>query len=204
MDHGLVITLFRHGITEANKRREYLGWTDSPLLQEEQEKWVEANYEVVYCSDLPRCEKTAALLFPKITPISMVELREMNFGDWEGKTYQDLVDEPSYRDFLDRPFEASPPNGESFSVFSARVQRGWNHIVEDINERGIRRAAVITHGGVIRSILSKLAVENKEFWDWDVPHSRGYQFAWESIQSARRGERCTSLQVVVTTAKQNG
>lgn len=204
MVHGLAITLFRHGMTEANNRREYLGWTDSPLLQEEQEKWVEPDYDVVYCSDLPRCEKTAALLFPESTPIRMVDLREMNFGDWEGKTYQELVDEPSYQDFLAHPFEASPPNGESFSAFSTRVQRGWNHIVEDISERGIRRAAVMTHGGVIRYLLSKLAVEKKEFWEWNVPHSQGYQFTWDSNQSVRRGERCTSLQVVATTAKQNG
>lgn len=204
MDHGLAITLFRHGMTEANKRRKYLGWSDSPLLQEEQAMWIEPNYDVVYCSDLPRCKKTAALLFPEMTPISMIELREMNFGDWEGKTYQELVDEPSYQDFLARPFEASPLNGESYSVFSARVQRGWNHIVEEISEGGIHRAAVITHGGVIRYLLSKLAVENKEFWEWNVPHSQGYQFTWDSIQSARRGERCTSLQVVSTMAKQNG
>ena len=204
MDNGMAITLFRHGMTEANKRREYLGWTDSPLLQEEQGRWVESSYDQVYCSDLPRCEKTAALLFPDFIPISMLELREMNFGAWEGKTYRELVDEPSYQHFLDRPFEANPPNGESFSVFSARVQQGWNHIVEDMNIRGLRQAAVVTHGGVIRYLLSKLAVENKEFWEWEIPHASGYQFVWNSIQSARRGERCTLLQAVSTTANQNG
>ena len=34
MDDALVVALFRHGITEENKRRAYLGWTDAPLSED--------------------------------------------------------------------------------------------------------------------------------------------------------------------------
>ena len=33
MVHSVAITLLRHGLTEANERKEYLGWTDSPLSE---------------------------------------------------------------------------------------------------------------------------------------------------------------------------
>ena len=34
MVHTVAITLLRHGLTEANERKEYLGWTDSPLSEQ--------------------------------------------------------------------------------------------------------------------------------------------------------------------------
>ena len=38
MDDTVAISLFRHGLTEANKRHAYLGWTDSPLCPIEKAK----------------------------------------------------------------------------------------------------------------------------------------------------------------------
>ena len=39
--------------------------------------------------------------------------RESHFGDWEGKTYEALKDNKTYRSWIDNPYEITPPNGEN-------------------------------------------------------------------------------------------
>ena len=34
MDDAMVVALFRHGITEENKRKAYIGWRDAPICEE--------------------------------------------------------------------------------------------------------------------------------------------------------------------------
>ena len=123
MDDTVAVALFRHGLTEANKSHAYLGWTDSPLCQEHREKLAAAPqyYCRIFASDLGRCMKTAAILFPDHSIESCPEWREMHFGEWEGRTYQELKDNPAYQKWLENPFSGVVPGGESFSAFTARV-----------------------------------------------------------------------------------
>ncbi|WP_313804367.1 histidine phosphatase family protein [Cytobacillus sp.] len=205
MDDTVAIALFRHGLTEANKRQVYLGWTDSPLCTIENEKLVscKGNYERIFSSDLGRCLHSGKLLFPANDPVQLFELREMHFGEWEGKTYADLKDDSFYQKWLDAPFTVKPPKGESFAEFSRRVESGWEKIIERIMEEDIHRSAVMTHGGVIRYFLTKHAPYVKDFWEWDISHGKGYELIW-TRDGLRRGERCILLQEVPLMASQNG
>lgn len=205
MVHSVAISLLRHGLTEANERREYLGWTDSPLSKQGRIKIQQLtdcfqDYEFLISSDLQRCVNTAKLLFPESQVLTNSAFREMNWGSWEGKTYEQLKEEASYQKWLENPMEAPIPNGESYPDFSARVASGWQQLLT----QEFKNIAIITHGGVIRELLVRYAPEEKLFWDWKIPHASGYQFIWDSIDAWRRGERCTSLQVVPIMEKQNG
>ncbi|GLB60953.1 histidine phosphatase family protein [Cytobacillus sp. NCCP-133] len=204
MDDRVVIALFRHGITEANKRHAYLGWTDSSLCPINQNLIkVSAGYELILSSDLGRCRQTANILFPGTTPDASKDWREIHFGKWEGKTYEELKDNADYRSWLEIPFTHKPPNGESFGEFTERVDRGWNKLIHRMLDEEIRTAAIVTHGGVMRYLLSKYAPEAKEFWEWQVPFGKGYEFSWKQ-EGLRRGERCTLLREVPLTANPSG
>ncbi|WP_042463895.1 histidine phosphatase family protein [Neobacillus dielmonensis] len=202
MDDRVVIALFRHGLTEANKRKAYLGWSNSPLYEEDQ-LFSTKEYESYFCSDLDRCVLTAQRLFHGPDFHIMKELREMNFGDWEGKTYEELKEAESYRRWLSNPFHKGPPNGESFGQFTARVNVGWNRIVTEVMDQNLQSCALVTHGGVIKYLLSAFAPVEREFWSWNTPHHLGFELSF-TRNSLRRGERCTLLQEVPLTANGPG
>ena len=96
--------------------------------------------------------------------------------------------------------EAPVPDGESYPIFSERVESGWKQLLSE----EFKNIAIVTHGGVIRELLVRYAPEEKLFWDWNIPHAGGYQLVWDNSDLWRRGERCTSLQVVPIMEKQNG
>jgi alpha-ribazole phosphatase len=203
VDDRVVIALFRHGVTEENKRKAYLGWNDSPLCLESKAISTTKRYERYFSSDLQRCVCTAGMLFPNTSPYLLKELREMNFGKWEGKTYNELKENGLYRQWLSDPVNHCPPEGESFHKFTKRVQAGWDKITHEVLSSRLQRCAVITHGGVIRYLLSKFAPEQKEFWSWQAKHDQGYELIFDR-QAIRRGERCTLLLEEPLTAKEHG
>lgn len=208
MDDVVVITLFRHGLTEGNKRRAYMGWNDSPLSKEgiaqlRSTKLKSSQYDLFISSDSNRCLQTLELLFPEVQPERFPEFRELNFGDFQGKTYEELKDTESYQQWIADPFGQSPPNGESFGDFTERVDKGWRKIIEQVMEFKIRNPFIVTHGGVIKYLLSKYAPHKREFWDWTISHGCGYELRFY-LEELRRGGRCISLQEVPLTENENG
>ncbi|MED3624048.1 histidine phosphatase family protein [Neobacillus thermocopriae] len=203
MDDLVVIALFRHSLTEANKRKAYLGWSDSPLCPITIDHSQMRMYDCYFSSDLTRCISTGKMLFPQAVPIRLKEFRELNFGKWEGKTYEDLRNDTLYQQWLTAPERFRPPNGESYLEFIHRVEAGWNIVIEKILSGPFKSAAIITHGGPIKFLLTKFAPIQKEFWSWQVPHDQGFELIFNREQ-LRRGERCISLQEVPLTVKRHG
>lgn len=208
MDERVVIALFRHGLTPENERGAYIGWTDVSLSENgikgvNKTKEQINQYDAVFTSDLKRCLETADLLFPDESKTLISDFREMNFGVWEGKTYEDLQSDLLYRSWIDHFYSEKPPEGESFAEFSHRIENGFVQIIETVMEKKLSNVAIVTHGGVIRSLLMKYAPIQKDFWDWKIPHGTGYELEW-SLEELRRGNRCTSLRVVPLTESQLG
>ncbi|MFP7296531.1 histidine phosphatase family protein [Neobacillus niacini] len=199
----MVVALFRHGLTKENKRKAYLGWNDSPLCSESTKISTKNRYELYFSSDLPRCISTANILFPKNELHLLTHLREMNFGEWEGKTFEDLKEVPLYQRWLSDPKSLRPPEGESFLEFTKRVSIGWDNITKEVFSQNIQRCAIMTHGGVIRYLLSEFAPQYRDFWSWQVPHHQGYELVFEK-EALRRRDRCTLLREVPLTAKKLG
>lgn len=198
----MVIALFRHGITEANKKRAYSGWSNPQLCEKEAGMILlqQKEYEQYYSSDLTRCIQTSRCLFPGVKTIPLKELREMHFGQWEGNTYEELKENADYQRWIGNPEDSSPPGGESFKQFRKRIMRGWNEV---IGKQDCKKIAIITHSGVMREFLTSFAPYPKAFWEWDTPFAAGYELVFKK-SDVRRGNRCISLQVVPSTVSVRG
>ncbi|UJL46627.1 histidine phosphatase family protein [Virgibacillus sp. NKC19-16] len=206
MDSGVAVTLFRHGVTKANLERRYLGWSDPPITDEARDKLTglpcEA-YDLCVSSDLLRCRQTAAVLCSNAPYVESAAFREMNFGKWELATYAELCHEPEYRNWVDNPLINRPPDGESFSEMESRLNRGWQTLKSQVDEDEHRNILLVTHGGVIRFLLTKLTKEKRGFWEWQILHSTGIKLYWETLDW-KENNRCTSLQAVPTMESENG
>ena len=84
MDRTFTVTLIRHLPTKGNISKQYIGWTDEPILEDIQVKKREMRIGQVIGSDLIRCKQTAELLFENSPYISTEKLRECSFGSWVG------------------------------------------------------------------------------------------------------------------------
>ncbi|MFD1851596.1 histidine phosphatase family protein [Oceanobacillus bengalensis] len=185
-----------------------MGWNDSPLCKEAIQQlstyqFNKETYDIFVSSDLKRCLSTINLLFPHVDPLTLRELREINFGIFQGKTYEELKERKEYQQWLNNMLTYSPPGGENFSQFTKRVEKGWNRLVDTMVQQDYRKAFIVTHGGVIRYLLDKLSPCEKEFWEWEILHGTGYvlTFNWNQL---RRGAHCISLQEVPLTGSEPG
>ena len=92
------VYLLRHGATEATAEGRYSGRLDTPLSPAGRQALHRAAFspQYVYVSPLRRAVETAALWFPEAKQIPVPELREMDFGLFEGRTWQELSDNAAY------------------------------------------------------------------------------------------------------------
>lgn len=174
------IYLIRHGATEGNKRGEYIGVTDLPLSGEAvlalanlKDKMDYPSVEKVYTSPLLRCRQTANILYPDFIAEDVENLREYDFGEFEGKSARSLEGNPDFYRWTSGQI-SSPPGGEDSTEFTQRICIGFRQIVEDMMMSGVQKAAVIMHGGAIMTLLSSCAVPRRRSLEWTSEHGRGY------------------------------
>lgn len=175
------VILVRHGETEANKLQMWHGSLDAPLTERGQlqvaatgRRFAECvqhkRIDHLYVSPLPRARSTAAAIADAIGLQPVVEdgLREFSIGDWEGRTYRDLIDnEQLWRRWeIDPTF--SPPNGESPTSFGERAVAAVEMLAE--KHRGQTFVAV-SHGGLIGAVLDAwLGNRSGDWMRWE-PHN---------------------------------
>lgn len=102
----------------------------------------------IYSSPLVRCRKLAGHLFPGNDIMLENDLMEIHCGQWEMRHWDDIPKEeidPWMKDFV----TVRIPGGESYIDLHQRVNNCFNRI----SEAG-HPAVIVTHGGVIRSILA--------------------------------------------------
>lgn len=174
------IHLIRHGQTEGNRKGQYIGSTDCLLSEpgkEELRRLREARpypeAEVYYTSPLLRCVQSMHLLYPGVDCLEVPGLREMDFGQWEGKTAEGLAGDPLFAQWLEGA-DVAPPGGESSRQFSQRVCATFEFLVEGMLRSGTRSAVVMAHGGVIMTILAAYGLPRAKFYDWLVENGHGY------------------------------
>lgn len=175
------IYLIRHGMTDEGNAGMYIGHTDVPLSEagEKQLRTMaeENEYpqpEVVFSSPLKRCLRTAQLLYPEADIIPMRDLIEYNFGEFEGKTAEELENHPVFPKWLAGEKDADPPFGESSRDFQLRIMQGFTRIVEGLLKTGTTKAAIVTHGGVITTLLSTFGLPEAPMHEWMMPEGCGY------------------------------
>jgi len=149
------IFLIRHGETVGNAGR-IVQTPDSPLsprglLQAERlgARLIAARIAHILSSDLARAAATADSLRRATGAAVEYEplLHERNFGDLRGTPYVDLGFDMFAPDY-------EPPNGESWEVFHARVDRAWAR-VQAVAVATEGPLAVVTHGLVCRSLAAR-------------------------------------------------
>ena len=169
------IRLIRHGTTAGNAARRYVGVSDEPLCPEGREaaerKEKDLSLDRVYVSPLKRARETAAILFPNAAQIVVNDLHEMDFGAFEGRTADEMADDPAYRAWVEDLCRGACPGGESQADFHARVKRAF---IETVRVPDVD-ATFVVHGGVIMSILWQFAEPKKDFYDWIAPNLGGYE-----------------------------
>lgn len=177
------IHFIRHGTTAGNDQGRYIGSTDLALsskgaehLQTLGKKHSYPTAQEYLCSPMRRCTETMSILYPDAKPILVPGLRECDFGDWEGKTAGEIAEEDGrFRRWIAGDGEAvTPPNGEDGSSFARRVCTAFEKIVEGLMRSGITSAAIVTHGGVIMSILSVYGLPRANSYDWMSEPGCGY------------------------------
>jgi alpha-ribazole phosphatase len=106
--------------------------------------------EQVYSSPLIRCQKLAGFLFPEHNISFEPDLMELACGEWEGIHWDAIppeVIDPWMKDFVN----VGIPGGESYVQMHKRVTGCFSRIIESS-----KPVAIVTHGGVIRSILAHI------------------------------------------------
>lgn len=158
---GYRISLIRHGLTAANEQGLYIGRTDFPLSQQGRSqlaaKLDEFSYprvSRVYSSPLQRCTETAEILFPYCEMLRVDNLMELDFGEFEGKNVDALIQREDYKAWLKGGMQARPPRGESMEELCVRSYKALHEIIMDMMEEDLTHTAVITHAGVIANMLA--------------------------------------------------
>lgn len=152
------LILVRHGSTIWNAEGKYQGIIDVPLsdkgrqeVQMVAERLRNEDIKAVYSSYLIRARETAEIIAsPHGLPVKVIrEFGEINFGDWEGLTAQEIKDkfgEDAYRLWMEDPVMADISGGDRIAEFAERVVQGFNQVSQAHQEDTV---VVATHGGAL-------------------------------------------------------
>ncbi|WP_286788800.1 MULTISPECIES: alpha-ribazole phosphatase family protein [Pseudomonas] len=173
--------LLRHGETQGPGG--FRGRLDHPLSEQGWSSMRAAAlalppWELIISSPLERCRAFAEWLAGMQTVECKLEpdLRELDFGDWEGRTAAELMEgqADALGQFWADPYSFTPPNGEPVATFEQRVLGAMERIVRRTADT---RALVVTHGGVIRLLLARQqGLPRKDLLQVEVPYASLHAF----------------------------
>ena len=172
------IYLIRHGKTPGNQLNRYIGITDEPVLEEDQEQLKKQNYpkaERLFVSPLLRCRQTAACIYPGQEQQVIQNLRECDFGRFENKNWKEMTGDAEYQAWVDSNGMLPFPGGESREEAKRRNLTGFDKAVTRCIRRGISQAALVIHGGTIMNIMEEYAQIPRSFYEWHVKNGGGYE-----------------------------
>lgn len=180
-ENKVEIVFIRHGRTPANKEHRYLGKTDESLspegieaLRQEKAEKIYPEIDYLFASPMKRCIETADILYPGKDPILVPQWKEMDFGLFEGKNYQELNGDKQYQAWIDSGGTLPFPQGESRPCFLQRCSQGMYESVDRYRElfTGGVKIGCVVHGGTIMALLSTFY--GGEYFDYQVKNGRGY------------------------------
>lgn len=178
-----MIYLVRHGKTPANEAHLYCGSTDLSLseagIAELQGRHYDISPDRFLISGMKRTEQTLKLLFGEVPFTVEPGFREVDFGIFEMKSYEQLKDDPQYQTWLTGDNEKNtPPGGESGADMTARVLEAYRKV-----EALPGDTVIVSHGGVIAAILAALfPEEGKSRYQWQPKPGCGYAVSSEGYR----------------------
>ncbi len=165
-----IIDLLRHGEVQGGAC--FRGSQDDPLTEagwrQMQQQTRPYRWQAIISSPRSRCLSFAEHLSQQQQiPLQIADdLREIHFGDWEGKSAEEISQSTPHllQQFYLNPMEYSPPSAEAFIDFQQRVSQCWRMLLNNHNSRHI---LLITHAGVIRLLFSLI---------FKLPYPQCFQF----------------------------
>ena len=169
------LLLVRHGITEYNNDRRFMGHSDiglSPVGRQQVERL--SNYlkdekiDAVYASDLTRTMISAQIIIGKrnLSIIPCPELREVNYGTCEGLTFGEISRD--YPDVAEKcihfTLELEFPRGERFREFIDRSSKFLERLKK---HKSTDTILVVSHNGPLKVLICRLLEIDMEHW-WQI------------------------------------
>jgi probable phosphoglycerate mutase len=175
------LILVRHGETEGNVQQVWHGSLDAPLTDRGRMQVAATARRVAeliknvpisafYVSPLARAQSTAEAIVEATgeTPIIDAELREFDLGEWEGRTFRDLRETEDLWGHWSRDPWFAPPGGESPRSFNRRAAAVLQRLAQ---QHCGEHVLVVTHSGVIGTVLASWLGDGPEDWQRWEPHN---------------------------------
>lgn len=165
------IVFIRHGATQGNLEKRYVGRTDEPLcdlgtrqaLSLREHKFPS---EHIFVSPMQRARQTAEIIFPESRYTVAEDFRETDFGIFEGKTASELSEDRDYRAWVSSMCTMPIPKGEDIMQFKRRCTETFRKIIEAMPDG--EAASFVLHGGVIMAIMEEFCEGGADFYDYHI------------------------------------
>lgn len=174
------LTLLRHAQTEGSLRNLYYGAADIPALPESLSELHRraGDYPTAqryYTSGMLRTEQTLAAIYGNVPHTRLPGLREMDFGDFEMKSYEELKDTPAYQAWITDVEHNPCPHGESTPQVLRRSLAAIAPVVQETED-----AVCVIHGGVTAGLM--MAWFGGGRYDYSVSPGQGFQVTFREGQ----------------------
>jgi alpha-ribazole phosphatase len=181
------IWLIRHGLMSLGERGCYQGRLDGGLSEIGRAALgtSDCSPDHVYVSPSRRARETAEILFPSAEFIAVPDLREMNFGVFEGRGWWEMESDPAYRAWVDGGCAGRCPGGEGRADFSARVCAAMRELLQRERETLV----IVAHGGTQMAALERWGRPERDYYRWQTACGCGYLLSYERQRDEMRVER---------------
>ena len=173
----MILHIIRHGMTEANEKCLYCGQTDLSLSEQGKQYLAEIKQTLDYpkadiyiTSGLKRSIETLHILFDHSPDLIMEEFNEINFGKFEMKSHDELLNDPDYKQWINDQKNITCPGCESSDAFINRIKAGFDKLCSLKAESLV----LVCHGGVINFLMDTFFPGRKNFFEWQPDFGRGY------------------------------
>lgn len=184
MSEPIIIDLLRHGEVEGPAAVARGCGTDVSLTERGKAEMdrvtralqIEGSLTAIASSPLSRCALFAEQFSNQSdTPLTILpQMREIDFGDWEGKQAHEITEQALLTQFMENPDGVQLPGGESFNCFADRIIAAWESWLAGAS--GEHRL-LISHGLVKRVLLSHLlGLPLSQIWRLALPYG-----AWSRV-----------------------
>jgi probable phosphoglycerate mutase len=187
--------LVRHGETAWNKEGKFQGCTDINLSEEGilqarllMER-LKTKFDYIYTSPLSRAVQTANIICEEtatIKPVIVQDLREINFGKWEGLTFEQIKEQyPSEFKIWRTDEEHANLVGGDLSLKNSST-RVTNAILNIANEHIGQKTVIVAHGGIIKAGIIGL-------FDWKMTMYHRFFLGNTSVTKISFGKSMTPV-----------
>ncbi len=178
------VIIIRHGKTYGNSIGRYNGTIDDLLcdegIKEAENAGCMEDVSEVFVTPLTRTHQTAAICFKNAKQTVVENLREMCFGDFEGRTVKEMENDEAFKAWNESRWTLPCPNGESIESFSERVSKAFIEVVNESLKAEKDRIVIVAHGGTIMGIMSTLAEPQQGYFDYFCKNCTGYKIIIEN------------------------